>query len=307
MTRVGVDGGASTIRLQVAGDPAPVKVKGVGRLESDVALLVIERVVEAWDKARGTATTIDRMVLGLTTLPATQAGREDFVRLLAERLPVNEVWLAGDALTAHAGAFPDGEGISLTVGTGVACMGVNDAGEAIRVDGDGFLLGDGGGAFWMGARGVSAVLRERDGRGGPTALAAACDARFGVHGDLAAHLHSLPRAVHSIAEFAVDVQAAAVAGDSTAIGIVDAAAAELTDTAVAAAAKWHSGVAPVALSGRVVGEGTALRAALVPRLRDAGLEVREAAGGPLDGCLRLACAEDAGPYDHMITYWRRTA
>lgn len=306
MTRVGVDGGASTIRLQVAGAAEPVTVGGVGRLESDVAALVIDRVAEAWGRAKGSATSIDRMVLGLTTLPATQASREDFVRALAQRLPVHEVWLAGDALTAHAGAFPDGEGISLTVGTGVACMGVNDAGEAVRVDGDGFLLGDGGGAFWMGARGVSAVLRERDGRGGATALAAACDARFGVHTDLAAHLHSLPRAVHSIAEFAVDVQAAAVAGDPTAVAIVAAAAGELTETAVAAAATWHSGVAPVALSGRVVGEGTALRSALVPRLRDAGLEVRQAAGGPLDGCLRLARAEDAGPYDHMITYWRRT-
>ena len=51
--------------------------------------------------------------------------------------------------------------------------------------------------------------------------------------------------------------------------------------------------------------GTALRAALVPRLTDAGLEVREAAGGPLDGCLRLASLQDPGPYGQLITYWRR--
>ena len=307
MTLVGVDGGASTIRVQVVGSPHAVTVGGVGRLEADVAGIVIERVAEAWAQVSDGPTRIDRMVLGLTTLPATPAGRDDFVRRLAEKLPVDEVWLAGDAVTAHAGAFPQGVGISLTVGTGVACLGVNDVGEAVRVDGDGFLLGDGGGAFWIGSRGVGAVLRERDGRGGATALAAACDARFGAHADLAAHLHSLPRPVHSIAEFAVDVQAAAVAGDAAAMAIIDSAARELTDTAVAAAATWHSGVAPVALSGRVVGEGTALRSALVPCLREAGLDVRAAAGGPLDGCLRLATAADAGPYDGLITYWRRSA
>ena len=110
-----------------------------------------------------------------------------------------------------------------------------------------------------------------------------------------------------IAQFAVDVQLAAVAGDPIAMSIIASAADELVNAALAAASTWQSGAAPVALSGRVVGEGTALRAALVPRLRDAGLTVQEAAGGPLEGCLRLAAADHAGPYDHMITYWRPTA
>jgi N-acetylglucosamine kinase-like BadF-type ATPase len=307
MIRVGVDGGQSSIRLQVAGGADSVVVGGVGRLEADPVRQVIERVAEAWDRARGSETSIDRMVLGLTTLPSSADGREEFARLLAQAVPVQEVWLASDAVTAHAGAFPDAEGISLTVGTGVACMGINDAGESVRVDGDGFLLGDAGGAFWIGARGVGAVLQERDGRGPATALAAACDARYGYHRDLAAHLHSLPRPVDEIAHFAVDVQAAAVAGDALAAAIISAAADELVAAAVAAAATWRNGPARVALSGRVVGEGTALRTALLPRLREAGLEVRDAAGSPLEGSLRLASAAEPGPYDHLITYWKRSA
>ena len=181
VTLVGVDGGQSSIRLQVVGAADAVTVEGVGRLDGDPVRLVIERVAEAWEIAAPATQVIDRMVLGLTTLPAAPADREEFTRLLADTIPVREIWLASDAVTAHAGAFPDGEGISLTVGTGVACFGVNDAGETVRVDGDGFLLGDAGGGFWMGARGVGAVLQERDGRGPATALAAACDARYGYH------------------------------------------------------------------------------------------------------------------------------
>lgn len=307
MIQVGVDGGQSSIRLQIAGDCHPVSVEGVGRLESDPLALVIERVAEAWAHVGSDSAAIDRMVLGLTTLPASLEERERLVQLLSKTIRVKEIWLASDSVTAHAGAFLDGVGVSLTVGTGVACLAANDAGETVRVDGDGFLLGDAGGAFWIGARGVGAVLRERDGRGPATALAAACDARYGYHRDLAAHLHSLPRAVHSIAEMAQDVQAAAQDGDPTSVSIISAAADALVETAQAAASTWRSGVAPVALSGRVVGEGTALRAVLVPRLREAGLEVRDAAGSPLDGAVRLSCAHEAGPYDHMITYWRSVA
>src|SRR6187431_1824802 len=106
MTRVGVDGGQSTIRLQIAGAAAPVSVGGVGRLESDPVRLLDDRVVEAWESARGEATGIDRMVLGLTTLPASTEERDHLACLLGAELPVREIWLAGDAVTAHAGAFP---------------------------------------------------------------------------------------------------------------------------------------------------------------------------------------------------------
>lgn len=330
MIRVGVDGGQSSIRLQVAGSAAPVSVEGIGRLESDPVGSLVERVGEAWGRARAGSAAIDIVVLGLTTLPDTAADRETLAAALAVALPAIEVWLTGDAVIAHAGAFPDSHGISLTVGTGVACLGVHhDSGALTQIDGDGFLLGDAGGAFWMGSRGISAVLRARDGRGAPTALSAACDARYGYRRDLAAYLHSLPRAVDAIARFAIDVQAHAAAtsadtaafetavldgavldgavpsvADPVARDIVLAAADELVTTARAAAAPWLGDGAPIALGGRVVDHGTALHAALVPKLAAAGFDVRDAAGSPLEGALRIATRADAAPYDRLVTRWR---
>lgn len=320
MICVGVDGGQSSIRLQVAGSPAPVAVEGVGRLEPDQLGSLVGRVAEAWERATQGASRIDLIVLGLTTLPAVLGEREALAAALGAALPVTEVWVTGDAVTAHAGAFPDSDGVSLTVGTGVACLGFHrDAGALTQIDGDGFLLGDAGGAFWMGSRGISAVLRERDGRGAPTALSAACDARYGVQENLAAYLHSLPRAVAAIAQFAIDVQALAVAegadgevagvalpraADPVARDIVTAAAEQLVDTARAAAAPWAGDSAPIALSGRVIGPGTALREALVPRLIAVGFDVREAEGGPLDGALRIAARAHPEPYDRLVTRWR---
>ncbi len=305
MIRVGVDGGQSSIRLQVTGASTVFTVEGVGRLESDPAGALVERVCEAWERARDDTAPIDLVVLGLTTLPDADAGREALAAALSAALPASEVWVMGDAVTAHAGAFPDSNGVSLTVGTGVACLGSHrDSGVLTQVDGNGFLLGDAGGAFWMGSRGISAVLRERDGRGAPTALSAACDARYGFHPDLAAYLHSMPRAVDAIARFAIDVQAHAA--DPVAQGIVTAAADELLATASAAAAPWSGHGAPIALSGRVVGQGTALRAVLLPKLVAAGFDLREAAGSPLDGALRIASLADAAPYDQLVTRWRNS-
>jgi glucosamine kinase len=304
MIRVGVDGGQSSIRLQIAGTATTVTVQGLGRLEHDQVGSLVERVCDAWERARESADPIDLVVLGLTTLPDSPAGRDALAAALATALPAREVWVTGDAVTAHAGAFPDSHGVSLTVGTGVACLGFHaSSGSLTQVDGDGFLLGDAGGAFWIGSRGIGAVLRERDGRGAATALSAACDARYGSHRDLAAYVHSLPRAVDAIAQFAMDVQG--LATDPVACDIVAAAADELMTAASAAAAPWLGHGVPIALSGRVVGQGTALRNALLPKLAAAGFDLCDAAGSPLDGALRIASRADAAPYDQLVTRWRR--
>lgn len=305
---VGVDGGQSQIRLQSSGSEAVVAVDGLGRLEGDTSQQLVERVVEGWERLDLGATRVDRMVLGLTTLPDDQDGRDDLAAALGLALPVQEIWLTGDAVTAHAGALVDRDGVSLTVGTGVACFGVDrTSGNHQRVDGDGFLLGDGGGAFWIGSRGISAVLRSRDGRGEATSLAAACDARFGARPDLAAYLHSIPRAVNTIAHFAKDVQHAAEQGDDIAQAIVDDAAEELSIAAHAAARIVSRPIVPVAISGRAVSEGTPLRRAIARLISEAtGLHLQDAAGTPLDGALRLARDADPSPYDRVMTRWSRS-
>lgn len=301
--RVAVDGGQSGVRMRVGGHPTVLRAEGLGRLEEPAAQGLLRRIRSCLAELPEVP-TIERMVLGLTAVPPDADARHALARELATALDITRVDVAGDALTAHAGAFGGGRGVVLTVGTGIACLGFDPATGAIRrVDGDGFLLGDAGSAFWLGSRGIEAVLRARDGRGSPTALDAACTARYGAHPDLAAWLHERPRAVADIAAFAVDVQRTAADGDAVASGLVVSAAEELVITARAAAAGLGQRPCPVAINGGTVSPGSALRAALEARLGgDDALVLVPALGDPLDGAWLIAEGHGGGAYsEHLST------
>lgn len=309
--RVAVDGGQSEVRIRVADDVAPVAVEGFGRFDGDPIAGLIGRVRDGLAKAGVAGRPIAKIVLGLTTAPSSARESRELVARIGTELDAAEVALSGDALTAHAGAFAGASGVVLTVGTGIACLGFDTGSGALRcVDGDGFLLGDAGGAFWIGSRGIEAVLRARDGRGPETALDAAVDERFGVHDVLAAELHSRRRAVSEIASFAMDVQAAAAAGDPVATQLIAAAADELRVTVSAAAAVVGAaeGVpTPVAVSGRAIAADTTLGSAFAERMAaDGRLRLTAAIGDPLDGAWRVARDADLEIYHRHMTTWRHS-
>ena len=90
------------------------------------------------------------------------------MRRIGHKAPVLVV---NDALAALvAGAGDQGPGIVLIAGTGSICYGRNEAGQAARAGGWGYLLGDEGSGWWIGRRTLSAVMRAGDGRGPATLL-----------------------------------------------------------------------------------------------------------------------------------------
>lgn len=302
---VAVDGGQSGVRVRVTGVTEPLVAEGLGRFEGDLGAGLIDRIRTCLVQLPGGVPPVERMVLGLTTLPASSSECIDLAARVGEAFRAEHVQVAGDALTAHAGAFAGEAGVVLTVGTGIACIGFDPDVDGFRlVDGDGFLLGDAGGGFWIGSRGVEAVLRAGDGRAGPTSLTDACRVRFGDEAGLAARLHSLPRAVSAIAAFAVDVQDAARTGDAVARAIVEDAADTLADTARAASAVVTSRPVRIAMSGRLVSPGMPLRSAVEERFaRDDDREIVPAAGDPLDGAWALVTDTLGAAYDHHMTGW----
>lgn len=303
---VAVDGGQSQVRVQVSGARTPVDSAGVGRFDPDPSAALIARVRAAIAQVAPEA-SVRRMVLGLTTLPGTVVHQRQLAARIGSTFHASEVFVCGDALTAHAGAFRGAAGVVLTVGTGIACLGFDPGtGEMQIVDGDGFLLGDAGGAFWMGSRGVGAVLQAADGRGAKSALTRSAERRFGRREDLAAHLHSQPRAVSLIAEFAQDVQEAAAWGDEVARAIVDDAAAQLARTAMAAACRIASAPVRIALTGRAIATGTILRQSVDLILGQQNeLKRVEPAGDPLDGARWLLEAAPDNP--RAATYLRHAS
>src|SRR5690348_3552825 len=75
------------------------------------------------------------------------------------------VHVTGDADSARAGAFLGAPGVVVIAGTGSMASGWNGESSA-RAGGHGFLLGDEGGAYWIGRAAVRAALRWEDGMGG---------------------------------------------------------------------------------------------------------------------------------------------
>ena len=179
------------------------------------------------------------------------------------------------------------------------------------IGGHGYLLGDEGGAFWIGREGVRAVLRAADGRGAPTALRAAAAARFDGLDDLGDRLHSARRPVNDIAHFAPDVLGIADDGDPVAERIADEATAELVLLVGAGATAVDATGGPVAAAfgGRLLAADGPLRRRLDARLAAELPRVvgRSADGSPLDGAISLGCSGDPGRYRALVHQWRRAA
>lgn len=304
-----VDGGQSGLRARHSSADTAVEVEGVSRLEGDVIASVAAQVVGAWNLLGAPAT--DRAVLGLTTAPTDADGLNRLATLVGEGVGASEVWISDDTVTAHAGALGGEWGISLRVGTGVACLSVPpDAGPPVVIDGHGYLLGDDGAGYWIGREGLRAVLRSVDGRGGYTTLSAVAAERFGPLADLHVRIHDLPRAVNEIGLFAQFVLAAAAADDRVASIVITRAAGALAETVQAAvAATGVRGDVPVVLGGRLMDRPSILRERIVPAIHQVAptAVVRETLGSPLDGAMALGLGTIQNRYRSLIHQWKASS
>ncbi len=300
---LGVDGGQSGVRLRHSALDRVIELDGISRLGGDTIAVVAGVVVEGWQ--RGRFPPVERVVLGLTTAPIDESGGDRLCRLVAVGTGAPEVWLADDAVTAHAGALSGCAGISLVAGTGVACLAAPDGGEPRVIGGHGYLLGDEGGAFWIGREGLRAALHAAEGRAARTALVALAERRYGEVSTIPVRLHDSRAPVDVIAQFARDVLEAAESDDPVAGRILDDAAVELLSV-VHAGATWVGGAGiALALGGRMLEEGGGLRRRLDELLAqdDTMLAARSADASPLEGAVRLGLAAELGRYRGFVYTW----
>ena len=126
---LGVDGGQSGTRLRdSAGREAAAQ--GVSQLEGDTVRALADAVTAAW--RLGGFDPAHRAVLGLTTAPADAVAADRLCALISGATGASEVWLADDAVTAHAGALSLGWGVSVVAGTGVACLALPAGGRCAK-------------------------------------------------------------------------------------------------------------------------------------------------------------------------------
>jgi N-acetylglucosamine kinase-like BadF-type ATPase len=301
-----VDGGQTAIRVRHSAVAGDVEVDGVSRQEGDVVDTVAAAVAEGWHRLG--SPSVDRVMLGLTTAPGDRAAADRMGLLISEAVGAAGVWISDDAVTAHAGALSGCPGVSIVVGTGVACLAMPEQGPPRIIGGHGFLLGDDGGGFWIGRAGLRASLRARDGRGASTSLGHYAERRYGSLADVHVRLHEADRPVAAIAAFAADVLEADVRGDEIARAIVDEAVDEIVLLARIGAEAIGSPSVKVALGGRLLAAGSPLRDRVHRRIRESEARIvpQDPEGSPLDGAMSLGRAGDPGRYADLVHVWRRT-
>lgn len=109
--------------------------------------------------------------LGLTGVESPDSPEAAAVRtLVPQAVNAGVIALHSDAYAALIGAHEGRPGVIVISGTGSHILGVGHRGELARAGGWGWLIGDEGGAMWLGRSAVAAAVRYRDGLGEKTTL-----------------------------------------------------------------------------------------------------------------------------------------
>ena len=183
MPVLGIDvGGTKTVclladddeRVIAEGREEGANLQGAGELALEKVLhSVMEKTLD------GTGVVPSAICLGIAGVD--RASDEAVVRSIMSRIGYKaRILVVNDALIALQAGVGDAAGIVIVSGTGSIAYGRNDAGEASRAGGWGYVLGDEGSGYWIGRLALRAVVRHADGRGRVTSLTPRLLAHFGV-------------------------------------------------------------------------------------------------------------------------------
>lgn len=223
-----VDAGQSGTRLRWEHGRERLEDDGAGVLTDRPLMPQIAAAIRAFSMEH----QLTPLVVGVGTSGLVEPEAGELLDLVAD-LGVVETAVAHDSTTSYLGALGDNPGVVVAAGTGVVTLAVGDTSVA-RVDGWGHLIGDAGSAFWIGRAGMEAAMRGYDGRGQLTALTTALGALFPDLEAAYIELQADERRVSRIASFARVVDELAD-HDEVALRIIEAAAAELSESVVAGA------------------------------------------------------------------------
>ncbi|MQT15343.1 N-acetylglucosamine kinase [Segnochrobactrum spirostomi] len=251
---LGLDGGGTKTAVAVADRAGMILFAQVGESVDPIANPAWRETIAALvGAALAVCPEIGAAVLGLPffgeieTLSAAQAAF--CADLLGPRGRADN-----DVKVAFDGALAGAAGVLLLAGTGSMAWAGDGRGREARIGGWGDAFGDEGSAYWIGREALSRASRALDGRTAETAFA---DGLLGALGhtaaDLMAWCYGLDNRRAAIAAIASSVDALAVAGDSVAAALLDAAADHLAEHAVAGwSAVGGTGPMPWTFAGGVM-------------------------------------------------------
>jgi glucosamine kinase len=188
----------------------------------------------------------DRAVVG-----AAGAGRVQEQEALAAALRdagvARVVRVLPDGEVALTTVFDNGSGIVVNAGTGSIALARDPGGQLHRCGGYGWQLGDEGGGYWLGRRGLDVAARAHDGRGEGSTLLARLLASLGLQRFDDLVRWSVTATPAQVASLAPHVLNAAREGEAIAQQAASDAARELVGLAVALQ-RHFPGAAPISLA-----------------------------------------------------------
>ncbi|MEV0946848.1 BadF/BadG/BcrA/BcrD ATPase family protein [Rhodococcus sp. NPDC049939] len=249
------------------------------------------------------AEQVDAVAAGVAGYAQAAGAGGELVDALAESHRTRRVAVASDMTTSHAGSLAGRPGVVVAAGTGSVALAIAANGITAVADGWGYLLGDNGGGFALGRRGLESALRARDGRGGSEVLRVLAQRRYG-------NLDRLPRVVHrssnparTVAAFARDVVSAARDGDEWSSILCAESGVELARTAAAAAkrAMPDDRAVEISTTGGLFDAGDLVSRPFASEARRLlpGCRLVPRAGDACDGGLLLATRDDL-PHESLI-------
>jgi N-acetylglucosamine kinase-like BadF-type ATPase len=272
---VGVDaGGSHTIAALARGDELLRTVAGPGAnpnlIGIEAAAASIERCVRRVLESESPA-AIGIGVAG--------AGDERIAALLraslSDAFPGARIALCHDARIALRAALPEGDGLVLIAGTGsIAYAEIGE--ETFRAGGYGYLLGDQGSAYAVGAAALRRLLAAIERGTAENAMLAELAAHLGTNerSAILARIYQSATPVADIAACAPLVLRLAGGGEELSTGIVQHAAQSLCELIRRILLRCPTPTLPVVFSGGLLRERNALTQALEECIAAASLDVR---------------------------------
>ncbi|MGC1381583.1 MAG: BadF/BadG/BcrA/BcrD ATPase family protein [Candidatus Baltobacteraceae bacterium] len=214
----------------------------------------------------GASHTVAAIAVG-TAGAGTPEMQQAMAAALAGRFPGTRIVVTDDASIALRAAIPHGDGFLLIAGTGSIAF-AEIQGVARRAGGYGYLLGDEGSGFAIGAAALALMLRVFEGRARREPMAAALAKRIDAQNprDAIARIYQSPAPVAAIAACAPLVLEHAARGEPGARKIVQRAALELFELLSGIAKGLEDDSLPLAFSGGLLRSNNLLTYLLETRI-----------------------------------------
>ncbi len=267
----GVDAGGSYTEAAII-DPSKARVfrhrdKPSCLVEGRIghAALTIEQTIRG-AMSRSGSTHIDMLVIGAAGA-GNPALRDQLRSTLSKTKIARAIHITTDAELQFEAAFPTGEGIMVSAGTGSIALARDSNGLLHRAGGHGFRFGDEGSGYAIGRHAVQAALQAADGRGSDTILVDMLRVETETNDQNAFVLWTRETTRPNVADLSSVVMLACQSGDNTAGQIIERAAEELVAHVLALTPYVATkGPTRIAMAGGLLDHDTPLRTHTVSRL-----------------------------------------